>query len=134
MFLLRELNNLVAFSEPGEYTGATGQSLTLAESLLPWSTKGLRSCRLYIGWISGREMETSGDPKEGLGILSYAIGWVYGNSKLWHPSVLYPRLVTLISMMIWDNWFICKGDISITFSASIGVYTIPPLKTLRQDI
>ena len=56
------------FSEPSEYPGAAGQSLTLAGPLLPWPTEGLRGCRLPIGWKLGVGWRLQGTLRKDLGL------------------------------------------------------------------
>lgn len=60
------------FSEPTEYPGAAGQSLTLAGPLLPWPTEGLRGGRLPIGWKVGVGWRLQGTLRKDPKVLSYA--------------------------------------------------------------
>ena len=78
-----------------------------------WEPKRLQAPYWIEKWVVGWR----------LGAWAMLAGWVHRNPKPWHPSVFHPRLMTRLSMMILENWLICQGDVSITFSLSIAVHT-----------
>jgi len=123
-FLLRQLNDRGSFLRAqwicwgcwaifdlGRITAVTAN----------WEPKRLQAPYWIEKWVVGWR----------LGAWAMLEGWVHRNPKPWHPSVLHPRLITRLSMMILENWLICQGDVSITFSLSIAVHTTPNPPTPR---